>query len=42
MTDQTTEAQIQAKGLTAPRITPQRIDEVIVGDAACIQIKVVV
>jgi hypothetical protein len=28
----TVEQEIQAKGLTAPRITPARIDEVIVGE----------
>ena len=27
------EREIQAKGLTAPRVTPQRIEEVIVGEA---------
>lgn len=30
MNDQQLEQEIQAKGLTAPRITPQRIEEVIV------------
>jgi len=29
MNDQTIEQEIQAKGLTAPRVTPARIDEVI-------------
>lgn len=29
MTDETIEQEIQAKGLTAPRVTPQRIGEVI-------------
>ena len=29
MNDQTIEQEIQAKGLTAPRVTPQRIQEVI-------------
>lgn len=29
MSDQTVEEMIQAKGLTAPRVTPQRIEEVI-------------
>jgi hypothetical protein len=32
MNDQQVEQEIQTKGLTAPRITPQRIDEVIVGE----------
>lgn len=30
--DQTVEQQIQAKGLTAPRLTPESIDAVIVGE----------
>lgn len=30
MSDQTVEQEIQAKGLIAPRVTPQRIDQVIV------------
>ena len=32
MNDQQVEQEIQAKGLTAPRITPARIDEVVVGE----------
>ena len=32
MNDQAIEQEIQDKGLTAPRVTPQRIDEVIVGE----------
>lgn len=32
MDDQAIEKEIQAKGLTAPRITPQRIEEVIAGE----------
>lgn len=32
MNDQAIEQEIQAKGLTAPRVTPQRVDEVIVGE----------
>ena len=32
MSDQQIEQEIQAKGLTAPRITPQRIEEVINGE----------
>lgn len=32
MNDQKVEQEIQSKGLTAPRITPARIDEVIVGE----------
>lgn len=32
MNDQQVEQEIQSKGLTAPRITPARIDEVIVGE----------
>lgn len=32
MTDQQVENEIQTKGLTAPRITPARIDEVIVSE----------
>jgi len=32
MTDSNIEAEIQAKGLTAPRVTPQRIEEVIAGE----------
>lgn len=32
MNDQQIEQEIQDKGLTAPRITPARIDEVIVGE----------
>lgn len=31
-TDQAIEQEIQAKGLTAPRVTPQRIEEVIAGE----------
>ena len=31
--DNIIEREIQAKGLTAPRVTPQRIEEVIVGEA---------
>ena len=30
--EQAIEKEIQDKGLTAPRVTPQRIDEVIVGE----------
>lgn len=30
--DQAIEQEIQAKGLTAPRVTPQRIEEVIAGE----------
>lgn len=33
MTNQNVEAEIQAKGLTAPRVTPERIEEVIVHEA---------
>lgn len=29
MTDQTIEAEIQAKGLTAPRVTPEQIDDLV-------------
>ena len=32
MTDQQVENEMQTKGLTAPRITPARIDEVIVSE----------
>lgn len=32
MNDQMIEQEIQEKGLTAPRITPQRIEEVITGE----------
>lgn len=32
MTDETIEQEIQAKGLTAPRVTPERIEEVIDGE----------
>lgn len=32
MNDQQTEQAIQAKGLTAPRVTPARINEVIAGE----------
>jgi hypothetical protein len=32
MTDDSVEKEIQAKGLTAPRITPSRLDEVIVSE----------
>lgn len=32
MSDQTIQQEIQAKGLTAPRVTPQRIEEVIAGE----------
>lgn len=32
MEDQAIENEIQAKGLTAPRVTPQRIEEVITGE----------
>lgn len=32
MNDQAIEQEIQDKGLTAPRVTPQRVDEVIVGE----------
>jgi hypothetical protein len=32
VTDQAIENEIQAKGLTAPRVTPQRIEEVITGE----------
>ena len=32
MNDSTIEQEIQAKGLTAPRVTPQRIEEVIAGE----------
>ena len=32
MQDKEIEQEIIAKGLTAPRVTPQRIDEVIVGE----------
>ncbi|QWL69401.1 hypothetical protein HQ397_04155 [Aeromonas hydrophila] len=32
MSDQQIEKEIQAKGLTAPRVTPQRIEEVIVAE----------
>ncbi len=32
MNNQQVEQEIQSKGLTAPRITPARIDEVIVGE----------
>lgn len=32
MNDDQVEQEIQAKGLTAPRITPERVDEVIVGE----------
>lgn len=31
--EQKIEAEIQAKGLTAPRITPQQVDDAIVGEA---------
>jgi len=31
MSDQAVEQEIQAKGLIAPRVTPQRIDQVILG-----------
>lgn len=30
--DDAIEAEIQAKGLTAPRVTPQRVEEVIAGE----------
>ena len=32
MNDEQIESEIQAKGLTAPRVTPQRIEEVIVAE----------
>ena len=32
MNDQAIEQEIQDKGLTAPRVTPKRIDEVIAGE----------
>ena len=32
MNDQAIEQEIQDKGLTAARVTPQRVDEVIVGE----------
>lgn len=32
MSEQAVENEIQAKGLTAPRLTPQQIDETIVGE----------
>ena len=32
MTDEKIEQEIQAKGLTAPRVTPQRIEEVIASE----------
>jgi len=32
MNDQAIEQEIQDKGLTAPRVTPQRVDEVIIGE----------
>ncbi len=32
MNDKEVENEIQAKGLTAPRITPERIEQVIVGE----------
>ncbi len=32
MNDQAIEQEIQDKGLTAPRVTPQRVDEVITGE----------
>jgi hypothetical protein len=32
MTDQELEAEIQKKGLTAPRVTPDRLEEVIVSE----------
>lgn len=32
MEDQAIENEIQAKGLTAPRVTPQRIEDVIAGE----------
>jgi hypothetical protein len=32
MSNQAIEQEIQDKGLTAPRVTPQRVDEVIVGE----------
>jgi hypothetical protein len=31
MNDETVEQEIQRKGLTAPRVTPERLEEVIVG-----------
>lgn len=33
MNDQEIESEIQAKGLTAPRVTPERIDAVIASEA---------
>lgn len=33
MNDQEIESEIQAKGLTAPRVTPQRLEEVIKDEA---------
>ncbi len=36
MNDQEVEKEIQEKGLTAPRITPQRIEDVVIGEDSII------